>query len=272
LTLGEVYATRLKDDDKAIECYNQVIERYPGTDYAAQSGFRLLQLYFFKGDYVKAREWCLQILDKQKDNKELAAEATLLLARTYEKEGNWEEAAKIYDKVTQEFSTSLAALRVPIIKAKHYQEVGQVEMANSIYASAMLDYQRLIADNPDAPIAVDAQDLISLVYVNQENWNGLIEHLNALLAKVEGTPRHPQLLFLKGYITQTKLNDKEASRALYEQFLSQYADDHPLSATVRKQLAELDEQETVAQVSAEVNTEIKAEDTLLESILPIDNK
>jgi tetratricopeptide (TPR) repeat protein len=272
LTLGEVYATRIKDDVKAIESYNQVVERYPGTDYATQAGFRLLQLYFFRGDYTKAREWCLQIVDKQKDNQELASEATLLLARTYEKEGNWEEAEKIYDKVTQEFSTSLAALRVPIIKAKHYQEVEQIELANSIYSSAMLDYQRLIADNPDAPIAVDAQDLISLVYVNQENWNGLIEHLNALLAKVEGTPRYPQLLFLKGYITQTKLNDREAARALYEQFLAEYSDDHPLSATVRKQLAELDEQETAAQVSAEVNAEVKTEDTLLESILPIDNK
>jgi len=272
MTLGEVYATRLNNNDKAIECFSQVIDRFPGTDSAMQAGFRLLQLYFFKSEYAKAREWCLKILAEQHNNRELSSETTLLLARTYEKEGNWEDAERTYDKVSQEFIGSMAALRVPIIKAKHFQEVGEVERANSIYTNAIAEYQHLVAAPPSPTIAAEAEDLISLIYINQENWNSLIEHLNSLLAKVVGTPRYPQLFFLKAYIIQTKLNDIEASRALYEQFLSENPDNHPLIATVKKQLAELDQAVAAVEANAAAKAEVSAENEVIDSLLPIDRQ
>jgi tetratricopeptide (TPR) repeat protein len=271
MMLGEVYADRLDEKQKAIEKYNTVVTEYPDSDLAKQAGLKLLQLYFFTEEYEKAREWCLKIIEEQENNPQVASEARLLMARTHQKEGNWEEAEKGYDLVVEQYSGSAAALRVPIIKAKHYQDNERMDLADRIYDSALTQYREIIAEDPSSEIALNVQDLISLVYVNREDWNGLISHIDEVLKQVKGTPRHAQLLFLKGYITQSKLDDLESARFIYEDFLKQYPGDHPLATAVENQMTMIDEEESIAEAIAEEDDtagSAKEEDEMIESLLP----
>ncbi|MFC1809020.1 tetratricopeptide repeat protein [Candidatus Omnitrophota bacterium] len=268
LILGEMYANQLGNKEKAIEKYNRVLNEYAETDLAHQAELRLLQLHFFTGDYKKAREWCLRILNEKKDDEEVQSETLLLLARTHEKEGTWAEAEKVYNSVVERYPTSSAALRVPIITAKHYQEIGQNKRANEIYATAKIKYERLIKEEPESPKVLDAQDLISLIYVNQEDWGGLVQHLDILLNELKEKPRHAQLLFLKGYITQTKMDNADEARKIYETFLSTYPEKHPLTGTVNQQITLLNEA-----VSDDESPSVEGqEDEMIESLLPVDSQ
>ena len=265
MTLGEVYANRLKERTKAIEAYTRVIADYPESDLALQAHIRLIQLYFATSDYANARLWCEKLLanEKAKDNRVLRAETSLLLARSYEKEGNWAEADRIYNTVTKEYADTAAAMRVPLIRAKHFQDDAQLDEANRLYQEAMVEYQRVVAQHPDSRVAVNAQDLMSLIYVNKQDWPGLITHVDSLLKETkEGTQRHAQLLFLKGNILRTKLNEPEAAKAVYNQFLVLYGD-QPLADTVAKQLAELENPAAVSTASSDTTV-----DKIVEKLAP----
>ncbi len=84
-----------------------------------------------------------------KTNRELLAQADIIIARSIEKKGDWEEAEIMYTAIMEEFSDTSIALRVPLLMAIHYDQPDNEqskEQMKKIYTDALSSYQNILSD------------------------------------------------------------------------------------------------------------------------------
>lgn len=97
--------------------------------------FDRAQKYIEQGDYDKAREVYLDVLDRVA-NSEWTDDATYLLAKSYELEGNYEEAEKTYQKLVNEHPESDLVANAYIGLGTIYEKQKDFEKAEKAFTSA----------------------------------------------------------------------------------------------------------------------------------------
>ncbi len=241
LILGETYFTQLKERTKAVEKYVFIIESYPNSEYSLRAISRLIKLYFVTGDYDKVREYSEMLVDASKGNREVEAQAMAIIARSYEKQGDWEKAESMYQSVMEDYSDTVVALRIPLFMALHYKSDDEASVdVEKIYSDALDTYSEVMdANDATSSMKQVASELSTLVSAKQENWHDVANNLDAAW-KNESFPvsRRSRALYVMAYVYAEKLKDKEKSLVLYADFLEMYPD-HPLVGSVNKQVEKL---------------------------------
>ncbi len=97
--------------------------------------FDRAQKYIEQGDYDKAREVYLDVLDRVA-NSEWTDDATYLLAKSYELEGQYEEAEKTYQKLVKEHPESDLVANAYIGLGTIYEKQKDFEKAEKAFTSA----------------------------------------------------------------------------------------------------------------------------------------
>ncbi len=97
--------------------------------------FDRAQKYIEQGDYDKAREVYLDVLDRV-SNSEWTDDATYLLAKSYELEGKYEEAEKTYQKLVNEHPESDLVANAYIGLGTIYEKQKDFDKAEKAFTSA----------------------------------------------------------------------------------------------------------------------------------------
>lgn len=100
--------------------------------------FDRAQKYIDQGDYDKAREVYLDVLDRVA-NSEWADDAAYLLAKSYELEGNYAEAEKVYQKLVKEHPESDLVASAYIGLGTVYEKQKQFDKAEEAFESAQVN-------------------------------------------------------------------------------------------------------------------------------------
>ncbi|NBN99819.1 MAG: hypothetical protein EBV19_11360, partial [Flavobacteriia bacterium] len=61
---AQIYQTRLSEPATAIDLYNQLIQRFPNSEYAPQAHYEIVKLNRSTGDYAMADKFKSQLIDK----------------------------------------------------------------------------------------------------------------------------------------------------------------------------------------------------------------
>lgn len=225
--------------EEALALYERFLKDYPRHELAGKTAVRLGLLYVSRRDFSKGREWFEQVVSRYfSKDKAKRADVKLLIAKTYEQEGSWAEAEKVYEAIEQNEPLTTAALQVPFLRSDYYEAKGDQEKAKQILNQAAEHYKDLERQQPNVEIGQYARRQLQSVYIRQGDWDQVLVNIDEDLHKERNARRQGEWFLLKALITEKRLQDKTKATALYQDFLKRYSD-HPLVGVAKSHLEAL---------------------------------
>lgn len=234
LTAADISWKR-QDFGTAIEIFQAFIKQYPKHALTPVAYMNLGLVYDRTEQYEKAREAYKKALEYYQDSKAHQAEIELMIARSYQEEGKWDEALKVYEKIETDYGETTAVLQVPLMKGAYYEKIGQKEKQEAILDEAIAKYLELHVGEPGSMSSTMANRLIHTAYAQKGDWQGALANFDRNIEREESTLRKGSWHFLKAYITETRIQDNEGAISLYQSFLKEYPE-HPLSKTAKSRM------------------------------------
>jgi tetratricopeptide (TPR) repeat protein len=239
LTLGDLYYSKLHERSKAIDAYNKVISGFKNSEFEFQARAKLVQIYFVTGEYDSTIEQAL-LLKERAQNDEIKAQVHVIIARAYEKKGNWSKAESEYNYIVENYDETVASLKVPLLLAQHYLGEEDNTEAERIYNDALNNYRNVMQDEQlSGAMRENALDMMTMINAHQENWSQIIIDMNMIyLNQNESENKRSRALFIMAFINQNKLNNSVEALVLYEKFINEYPH-HPFINAVNKQIEKI---------------------------------
>ncbi|MBI4430118.1 MAG: tetratricopeptide repeat protein [Candidatus Omnitrophica bacterium] len=224
------------EKEKASELYDLFYANYSNHGLATRVSVRRAQLYHDMSQYAKEREWLAKALEQYfSGNTDAQADIQFMIGKSYQDEGLWTEADKIYREIELNYPNSGAALQVPLMTAVYQETHGQAEEAKRLIDEAINRYERLGEDQPESPAAEQARRLVNEAYAMKGDWQEVLANVDEDMEKETVTTRKGSWLFLKALIAENRLGDKQQAQSLFESFLKEYPQ-HPLVKLARTRL------------------------------------
>ncbi|MBI4358215.1 MAG: tetratricopeptide repeat protein [Candidatus Omnitrophica bacterium] len=228
LTLAEL-SWKDQNPEQAFSDYERFFRVFDRHPLAGRTAVHAGMLRLFRKEFPEARDWFERALrDYFKTRPSEIADIKLLIGKTYQDEGKWEDAERYYGDLETNYSMTAAALQIPFARFLHYKATGDVERANQTLDQAIAHYKKLVAEDPHSKIAQYAKRFMFQAYTQKEDWDQVMLSADQELQGETSEDGKGRWLFLKALITENRLKDRERALALYQDFLAQYPG-HPLS-------------------------------------------
>lgn len=221
----------------ATHAFERVIQKAPGTKWAAHAQLAIGLLYAIQKQYDKARETYALVPQNYHRYQDLCLEARLLIAKTYEVEQKWDEALAAYDQISTYHPLTTIGLEAPLYIAKLYTDHHREAEATEAYRRAVQFYIKLVPDAPTPEVTNQVKSYLELAYQGTGEWDKAIAMLQELSNNQVGVSRALSLLKL-GTIYQTKLGNVAKAQAIYQALLKEFPD-NPFGKAAKKRLEQL---------------------------------
>ena len=221
------------DIPTAIKIYRDYLQQYPKHALAGKTAVSLGLLYEDRKEFAEARQWFEKALTQYfTKNKAQAADIKLLIGKSYQDEGRWSDAERIYREIETQYPMTVAALQVPFMAHLHYESIGQKEKAKEILDSAINHYKELATQYSGTKLERYVRSFINSAYAKQGNWNQVLSSIDEEIKREKRPIRQGRWLILKALIAEKQLQDKEKALSLYRDFLTRYPE-HPLARAAK---------------------------------------
>ena len=222
---------------KAIDAFNVVTKKTPGTIWAARAHIAIGSLYSTQKQYDKAREAYQLVLQNYNQFQDLCLAARFMTAKTYEVQQDWNNAVKAYQAMTDYHPWSKLGLEAPLHIAQLYESHEQPDQATHAYEQAIGFYTKLIPDAPRPELAVQVKGYLVLTYHHLKQWTKEIATLEDLAGASSGVDR-PLVLVSLGSLYESKLHDAPKAQAVYTKLAEEFPD-HPFGQAAKQRLERL---------------------------------
>lgn len=243
LACGEIYTKQIKDMNKAIEVYDDFADKYPRSQVIKQVKFRTGRLYLNKGDTEKAKQIFLGIVEDYPKEAQLCANARFALAACYEKEKDGRAAIEEYQRLREDYPDTKLALAVPFFIARYYlinQTDTDKDKAQDAFTRAIVEYEKIIEQERDVSLIIEAGRLLGLCYIQQQNWDKAISSFYNMVTRYPDNPQAQMFLFDIAGIYQQKLNKPQKATQIYKGLVEEYSTGELLHNFAEHKLAELE--------------------------------
>ena len=219
---------------KAIQAFQLVAQKTPGTIWAARAHVAVGSLYALEKQYDQARQAYTLVLQNYNPYKDLCLGTRVAVAKTYEIEQNWDEAIKTYRDIAEYHPWTVpgleALLYVPWLQAHH----GSADEATKGYEWAVRQYTQLLLDAPNPETAIQVKARLVLAYQRLGQWDNVTKTLEEL-RETPGVTNRPLVLLTLGAVYQTKLSNPEKAEGAYTELVKEFPA-HPFSKAAKAQL------------------------------------
>ncbi|MCP4650097.1 MAG: tetratricopeptide repeat protein [PVC group bacterium] len=218
-----------------IALYEKIIARAPESNHALDSQFKIAQLYALEKEFDKSRAIYDIIIESHQGRQEINALALFEKGQTYEKEGNWPWALKLFKEISAKYEKTQLSFSVPLYIAHYYLENEKVSEAAQAYQAAIDQYQAIADKYPNTKGALMAENLIVRTYVEQEAWDNAVAYILGLDSKYALSS---DTLLVLANIYENKLSDKQKALSIYKRILEEYPD-YKAGEMLKKKVVEL---------------------------------
>jgi len=229
---AKVYSEGLKQQEKALELYNQIIEQYPLTEQAKWAHMEAANIYSNIGNKKLACQEYKKIITMYRDDKDMCACAGLALAKEYENSSEWSRAMIEMQEISSRYPDTLQSMQVPLIAYQHYKNSSS-ETGKNAYREAMNRYGAILRTTNDKKIALYAKDSIATAHILGGRWTEAVDALKAVNNEYPADIRAASALFKMAVIYDWVLGDHKKAGELYKRFYEKY-DSHKLAGIARK--------------------------------------
>lgn len=126
--------------NRAIDELKQIVDTYSGTRAAGTAAFFLANSYFATADYENAEKYYEIYLDDYSDSKSFSASSLSGMAACLEYQGQYSEAARLYEKAGNKFHDSYTAPFYLNDAGRCYVIAGDKEKGREMYRAIMEQY------------------------------------------------------------------------------------------------------------------------------------
>jgi TolA-binding protein len=251
-----------EDYGKAIETYLQFIEARQDSAAATEllmlANYMTGESYLALGQHGDALEYYSVVLSYDVESP-LKAQALFQKGRCVVMEGNFSEAATLFERFYREYPDHERAPEARYMEAeayynqkefskaaelyrdiiKHHPDSGELERTRYSLAWALIksgncgtaidEFKKLLQDFPESEFRFDAERRISDCYFNMKQYDTAIKMYNALIQEHPDNPSLPDVRYQLG-LTYRQLGRLEESRTTFEKMVLY----HPESAHAEK--------------------------------------
>ena len=225
LASGEL-SWKKQEHDAAIASYQEFLKKYSEHPMTGRTTVQLGMIFAEQKNYTAAREWFEKGLANEK-NAQTIPDVKLLIGKSYQDEGKWDEAQKVYQDIEANYKDANGALQIPFMQAAYHDEQGNSEESKKILDAAIGRYQSLM-DSADPRTADMAMRLQNAAFAEQGDWKKVLANFDQKMQQEKFQARKANWLFLKAIVTEKRLQDTSGAVELYKQFLVDYPT-HPLA-------------------------------------------
>lgn len=223
---------------RAIRAYQRVVDKAPGTSWAARSQAAVGSLYAMQKEFAKAREAYRLVLQNYNDYQTLVLNARLAIGKSYETEQDWDEAVKMYREISDYHPWSQVGLELPLYIGGGYQHLGKSEEAVKAYQRAVSIYTSLIPDAPTPESTVQVKGYLAQAQLRSGQAGEAVKTLEELRATDEKGTNRPLVLLMLGSVYQAQLHDIAKAGEAYGQVVKEFPD-HEWAKVAKAQLERL---------------------------------
>ncbi|MFH1502385.1 MAG: hypothetical protein ABIG03_04995 [Candidatus Eisenbacteria bacterium] len=234
IKLAELYAGRMGDSERALECYRAVEDTYGDAFDGGSASIALARYDLGAGRYDRGRERLESILSRFADEEALAATAAHLLALSYESEGRIDSAISRYGDLSAAYPTTLYGLQAPLHVSDLYAAMGEDAAASAALDRAVDQYQRIIRDYTDTPAELAARNHLITARSAQKDWSGVADLLFETAARHPEVEAAPMMMLQAAELYETRLANPGAARDVLKALVNAFGgSDAAAEAAVR---------------------------------------
>ena len=217
---GEIYNQGIEDNAKAIEVYEEFVERYPRYKNLVEVKLRVAALYFHNSQTKEAKLKYNEILSEYSDDEDIAIKAYLGLAYCFRKEANIAKVEETYNTITSSYPDSKAALTVPFLLAQYYEEAKQSSKADTAYGKAIAKYEGVLQDDEKKEwVKKEAANFLALCYIKKKEVEKALQLLRTLSDRYPAEPMY----LLDMATLYDNLNSSEKAIKVYEELIRRHS-------------------------------------------------
>jgi TolA-binding protein len=220
---------------KALRLLKQIEDNYPKANETPGALLAAAGIKFREGHYEEAKNIYNKLIEKYSGKKNEIVEAIWMLAKIEEKSENWLEASLHYKFIYRNYPLTIHGFEAPIKIASHFAESGEKTAAKNAFLTAREHYSKLTDDQSSKGIQLIAEEYVVKSFVTEGKWDKAVDRLLSLISKY---PQHRP--FRKNYlraasICENKLNDRKRATTILNKCIENLPES-PLAKEAEKQL------------------------------------
>jgi len=217
LTAGHLFITDNRDLERATQYFEESRSTDPKTVASLDAALQLAQMARTQGRQQDALEIYREVAVEATDDLIRAPVARYAVAITLKELNRWDDALAELRSLRATFPTSRQGLEVPFVIARHYEEIGESELAKSVLQRSECEFQEIIDSHGgtrEHGLAVRAFRALIRSRKVREDWDGAVEGLLSFSRDYGGNPDAALALLEAADICQSKLDDPSRSDEL----------------------------------------------------------
>ncbi len=236
--MATLYSDRLGELGRAMDIYEDMLQRYPESEKLSRAVLAMGQIYFQRGDLPRARQFFGRVIEEYPRDSAAGAAAQYALALSYEFEGDWDKALNEFRWILDNYPGSQEAFAVPNHILEHYRQYDEQALAQTAYEQALRIYGDIVARNPDTPRAMQGQWHIAQSHILMTSWEPAAAALEQLIQDYPQSQQVLPALMSLGEIYEVHLNKADRALGAYQAVLK-LAPTSPYAGIAVKQIDRL---------------------------------
>jgi tetratricopeptide (TPR) repeat protein len=226
LKIADLYAGKMNRLQTAMTRYEGILGRLSEDDttFYPATLFRISQIRLEQKDYEQARQTLIRIKRDYPGFFNTSPASQLMMARSFEQEGNVSRAEVEYNLLVEKYRSSDEALATFLYLADYYEENGRETEAQRWYDQAEQTYDQLAARA--AGTALEAKALIfkADLYRQKKQWQSSADVLISVFEKFPNTSAGQKAALSAISMYDKRLNNKSIADSLRALLKSSLAD------------------------------------------------
>lgn len=214
--MADIYAMQIKDYDRAMDLYSQVLSKLEGRDTLARPALLFKQAITLaeQKNYERARQ---MLVDLSRDYRYYFMQnpaPQYIKAKTFELEGNWERAETEYRYLIDNYAGSEQAMSAYLYLGEELEKRGRQAEARQWMERADEYFNNIAARSPGTSVEARALTYRAELLRRSEKWPEAKEMLLQIFEKFPDSQIGQRAALAAAGISREKLNDPAAADSL----------------------------------------------------------
>jgi tetratricopeptide (TPR) repeat protein len=220
--IADLYFTRLNRQRDAISLYQDILENDTDSVFVPSVLGKLARIAIATKEYDQAHEFIQQLKKGFPRSPDIQLQAQLLLANSYEDEGEWNRALQEYQFLLTQFPDSPEALNVLVYLPSYCAKMNQPELEETWAGKAEERLKEVTREYAGRSFGLMGAAHLASFYVMQKRFGDALEQLQQLRTQYPKSAQATDALLKIGQLYQNELKEPQKALETYKEFVKLY--------------------------------------------------
>lgn len=222
LLIADLYFTRLNRQNEAIKLYEEVINDDVDSVFTPSALGKLARIAMSAKQYDRSREYIQRLKKAFPNSRDIQLQAQLLLANSYEEQGEWNRALQEYQFLMSQFPDTPEALDVVVYLPGYCKRMKEPELEKVWAQKAEDRLKEAMEEYSGRNLGLVASSQLARFYVMQDRYGDAVGQLQLLREQYPKSAQAVDALLKIALIYKQNLNDNKRALEAYREFVKLY--------------------------------------------------